>query len=62
MISKEKLKAQIDLFPEDELNLEELIERLIFIEKLEERIQISENSEATISEVQLKEEIARWSK
>ena len=38
MISKEKLISQIESFP-SELSIDELIDKLIFIDKLEERIQ-----------------------
>ncbi|MEM8998813.1 MAG: hypothetical protein AAGB24_00995 [Bacteroidota bacterium] len=34
MITKERLKEQIDLFP-DQFTLDELVERLILIEKVE---------------------------
>lgn len=57
-ITKEKLKKHIDDFP-DEISIEEVIERLIFIEKLEERLQDSNNNE-TIDEDQLKNEIQQW--
>ena len=62
MISKEKLKEQIDKFPEKEISIDELIERLIFIEKLESRIAISEQGGPTLSEESVKEEIQKWSK
>jgi hypothetical protein len=62
MITKEKLKEHIDKFPDKEFSIDELIERLIFIEKLEERILISKNSGSTISEIELKNEIEKWSK
>lgn len=54
-ITKEKLKKHIDDFP-DEISIEEVIERLIFIEKLEERLQESDKNE-TIDEDQLKFEL-----
>lgn len=57
-ITKEKLKKHIDDFP-DEISIEEVIERLIFIEKLEERFQESDKNE-TIDEDQLKNEIQQW--
>ena len=57
-ITKEKLKKHIDDFP-DEISIEEVIERLIFIEKLEERLQES-NKNQTIDEDQLKNEIQQW--
>jgi len=62
MISKEKLKEQIDKFPEEEISIDELIERLILIEKLEKRIAISEQGGVTLSEDSIKDEIKKWSK
>ncbi|WP_034671254.1 hypothetical protein [Epilithonimonas caeni] len=58
IITKEKLKKHIDDFP-DEISIEEVIERLIFIEKLEERLQQSDKNE-TVDEDQLKSEIQQW--
>ena len=58
MITKAKLIKQINSFP-DELSIDELIERLVFIEKLENRIVESENNEV-ISEEELKATIAKW--
>lgn len=43
MISKEKLLKHIEKFPE-EMSLEELIERLILVEKLKKRIEESEKT------------------
>ena len=62
MISKEKLKAHIDKFPDDEISIDELIERLIFIEKLEKRISLSERGESTLSENDVNKEMDQWSK
>ncbi|AYN02115.1 hypothetical protein [Chryseobacterium sp. 3008163] len=59
-ITKEKLQKQIDEFP-DEISIDEVIERLIMIEKIETRIQESENNE-TISEEDLKTEMEKWFK
>jgi len=59
-ITKEKLQKQIDEFP-DEISIDEVIERLIMIEKIETRIQESENNE-TISENDLKNEMQEWFK
>ncbi len=59
-ITKEKLQKQIDEFP-DEINIDEVIERLIMIEKIETRIQESKNNE-TISEDDLKNEMQEWFK
>ena len=55
MITKEKLYKQIESFP-DKLEIEDLIERLLLIDKLEKRKIESENDE-TISEDQLDIEI-----
>ncbi|OVE55483.1 MULTISPECIES: hypothetical protein [Chryseobacterium] len=57
-ITKEKLHRQIDEFP-DEISIDEVIERLIMIEKLEIRKKESEDNE-TISEDELKNEIDKW--
>ncbi|WP_374443311.1 hypothetical protein [Epilithonimonas sp.] len=57
-ITKEKLIKHIDDFP-DEITIEEVIERLIFIEKLEERLQESDKNEI-INEEDLKNEIQKW--
>lgn len=62
MISKEKLKEQIDKFPEHEISIDERIDRLVFIEKLEQRISSSEKGEQTLSEEEINREIAKWSK
>ena len=58
MITKEKLIEHIEKFPET-FSMDELIERLIFIDKLEKRIQQSQNGEA-ISEDDLKEDLQKW--
>lgn len=60
MIKKEKLKQHIEKFP-DEMSIDELIDRLLFIEKLEKRIEQSKKEE-TISEEELKDEIEKWSR
>lgn len=57
-ITKERLIKQIETFP-DEISIDEVIERLIIIEKLEIRIKESDNDE-TISEEDLKNEMATW--
>lgn len=62
MISKNKLKEHIDRFPEDEISIDELIDRLVFIEKLEARISLSEKGGSTITEEEMRNEIEKWSK
>ena len=57
-ITKERLIKQIETFP-DEISIDEVIERLIIIEKLEIRIKESANDE-TISEEDLKNEMETW--
>lgn len=59
MISKEQLYKQIESFPE-KVNIEELIDRLLLINKIESRITESDENK-TISEDQLDNEIASWS-
>lgn len=58
MITKEKLHEYIDQFP-DELTIDELIERLIFVEKLESRIKESLQND-TLEEHTLKKEMEKW--
>lgn len=58
MISKEKLINQIQSFP-SELSIDELIDKLVFIDKLEQRIKTSEKGE-TISEEEVKKEMNEW--
>jgi hypothetical protein len=60
MITKEKLKKHIENFPE-EMSIDELIDRLVFVEKLENRISQSKNGE-TISDEELKLEMEKWFK
>ena len=57
-ITKEKLHKQIDEFP-DEISIDEVIERLVMIEKLETRLKES-NENDTISEEYLKKEMGQW--
>ena len=61
MISKARLKEQIDKFPEDEISIDELIERLLFIEKLEKRIQKSEQGDV-MSDKHVEQEMKEWFK
>jgi hypothetical protein len=58
MITKEKLYKQIENFPE-ELEIEDLIDRLLLINKLENRIVLSEIA-ATISDEEMDKEIEKW--
>lgn len=58
MITKEKLFKQIESFP-DKLEIEELIERLLLIDKLEKRT-VESNQDETISEADLDKEIKGW--
>lgn len=60
MLTKQRLKEQIENFP-NEFSLEELIERLILVEKIETGDTQSKNEE-TISEDELEKEIEKWFK
>ncbi len=60
MITKTKLKEQIDSFPE-QFSIDELIERLILIEKIEIGKMQSKNNEI-ISESELDKELNTWFK
>jgi hypothetical protein len=57
-MTKQELKEHIDKFPE-ELSIDEVIDRLVFIEKLESRIEKSIGGE-TISESDLKKDMEEW--
>lgn len=58
MITKEKLKSHIEHFP-DEMTIDELIDRLVFIDKLEKRIQESDEGKS-ISDEELKVVMSKW--
>jgi hypothetical protein len=58
MLTKTKLKEQIEKFPE-EFSIDELIDRLILIEKIERGIKQSENGDV-ISDSELDKEIKKW--
>ena len=60
MLTKARIKEQIDKLPE-EFSLDELIESLILIEKIESGNKQSENGEV-ISEEELDNEIEKWFK
>ncbi|UOB19430.1 hypothetical protein [Abyssalbus ytuae] len=60
MLTKAKLKEQIESFPE-KFSLDELIERLILVEKIEAGIFQSETGQ-TISDTELDKEIEKWFK
>ena len=60
MITKKRLKKHIEQFPE-EMSIDELIDRLVFIEKLENRIKQSKDDD-TISEADLENEMKECSK
>ena len=58
MITKAKLKEQIDSFPE-QFSIDDLIERLILVEKIENGQIQSENGEV-LSESEFDKEINKW--
>jgi hypothetical protein len=58
MLTKVKLKEQIDKFPE-EFSIDELIEKLILIEKIENGNMQSEKGEV-LSETEMENEIEKW--
>jgi predicted house-cleaning noncanonical NTP pyrophosphatase (MazG superfamily) len=60
MITKAKLKEQIKNFPE-EFTIDELIDRLLLIEKIERGNQQSQNCEE-ITEAELEKEMNKWFK
>ncbi len=58
MLTKTILKEQIEKFPE-KFSIEELIERLIIIDKIERGNEQSEKGEV-LSESELNNEIGKW--
>jgi len=60
MLTKTKLIEQIEKFPE-EFSIDELVERLILIEKVELGLKQSENGEI-VSDSDLDKEIEQWFK
>ncbi len=60
MLTKTTLKQQIDSFPE-QFSIDQLVERLILIEKIETGNKQSDNGEI-ISESDLNKEIDKWFK
>ena len=58
MITKTKLKKQIDEFPE-QFSIDELIEKLILIEKIETGNEQSEKGK-TITDEEMNKEIEKW--
>ena len=58
MITKTKLKEQIDSFPE-EFSIDDLVERLILVEKIENGKNQSGKNEI-LSESELDEEVDKW--
>lgn len=59
MLTKNKVKMTIDNLP-DSFTIDELIDQLIFIEKVEEGIQQSDNGKV-ISNEDIKNVIDKWS-
>lgn len=60
MLTKTTLKQQLDSFPE-QFSIDQLVERLILIEKIDNGNKQSKNGE-TISESDLNKEIEQWFK
>jgi hypothetical protein len=58
MLTKTRLKEQIEKFPE-EFSIDELIENLILMEKIETGNRQSENGEV-ISDAEMENEIEKW--
>ena len=58
MLTKTKLLKEVEKFP-DEFSIDELVERLIFIEKVEIGNKQSENGDV-VSEAELNYEVKKW--
>ena len=60
MLTKSKLKKTLENLP-DNFSIDELIEQLIFIEKVEEGLEQSRNGK-TVSNDEVRKIIDKWSK
>ncbi len=60
MLTKTKLLKEVEKFP-DEFSIDELVERLSFIEKVEIGNKQSENGDV-VSEAELNYEVKKWFK
>ncbi|WP_423820100.1 hypothetical protein V5739_06385 [Salinimicrobium sp. TIG7-5_MAKvit] len=60
MLKKEKVKAEIENLPE-EFSIDELVDRLILVEKVEKGILQSEQGEV-IPDAELEKEMEKWFK
>ncbi len=60
MLTKTKLLKEVEKFP-DEFSIDKLVERLIFIEKVEIGNKQSENGDI-VSEAELNYEVKKWFK
>lgn len=60
MLSKSKLQEQLDQLP-DEFSLDEIIERLILLDKVE-RAELQSKNNEVVSQSNLDEEIEKWFK
>lgn len=60
MLKKEKVKAEIENLPE-EFSIDELVERLILVEKVEKGV-LQSRSGDVISEAELDKEMNKWFK
>lgn len=60
MLTKKRVKEQIELLP-DEFSIDELVDRLILVEKIE-RAEKQSNANDTLSEEQLEKEMEKWFK
>jgi predicted transcriptional regulator len=58
MLTKVKLREQVERLP-DEFSIDELIEKLILIEKIENGMEQSEKGEV-ISDDEMEKEIEKW--
>jgi hypothetical protein len=60
MIKKAELQKQLESFP-DEFSIDELVERLIIIEKVQRGIEQSNNNQV-VSEEELEYRVRKWFK
>lgn len=60
MVTKAKVREQIDKMP-DKFTIDELVERLVFVNKVEQGLSDSKNGDK-IDENELEKEIKKWFK
>ncbi|MEI6684371.1 MAG: hypothetical protein WCO44_17225 [Bacteroidota bacterium] len=61
MLTKDKIRKTIDSFPEESLAIEEVVERLILLDKVEQGLQDVRDGKVNSTE-EVKKKLERWLK